>query len=90
MLHYLQGPAVSKYKRTVLSTSIKNNNPITVSLVSYARGGCEFVNNLRVAPLCGDRGRVTHLLGVLKGRPCEKPSTLDGSVCPSGNPDLGH
>jgi hypothetical protein len=86
----LQGPATSKYELKVLSTSIKHNTAITVSLVSYARGGCKFLNNLRATPLFGAGGRVTHLLGVLTGRPREKPSTLDCSVFPSGNPDLGH
>jgi hypothetical protein len=86
----LQGPATNAWELKALSASIEHNTATTVRLINYARGGCAFVNNLRVKPLFGERGRVTHLLGVLTGRPQEPPSSLDGSVTLTGNPDLAH
>lgn len=88
----MQGPATDTRELRALTSGIALSSAACARLVNYARGGTAFHNDLRVAPLVGAAGRVTHLLGVLTGVPRERPGRLDGSECSDGTmePDLAH
>lgn len=84
----MQGPATDAREVRALTCGIQESGAACARLVNYARGGAAFTNDLRVAPLVGDTGRVTHLLGVLTGVPRERTGRLDGSECCDGAAEL--
>ena len=63
---FLQGQDLDQPGCRQLSESIAEGRQARILLRNYKRDGSLFYNELSIAPLVGDTGRVTHFFGVLR------------------------
>src|SRR5690606_35690042 len=49
---------------SLLRTALRNEEPITLELINYRKSGYAFHNQLSIAPIRDEKGRVTHFVGV--------------------------
>jgi two-component system cell cycle sensor histidine kinase/response regulator CckA len=61
---FLQGSRTDRMMVSLLRTALRNKEPITLELINYRKSGYAFHNQLSIAPIRDDKGRVTHFVGV--------------------------
>ena len=61
---FLQGEDREQEGRAVIRTALDRGESCTVTLRNYRKDGTLFWNELRIAPLHDDLGRVTHFIGI--------------------------
>lgn len=61
---FLQGPESDPAAVERIREAIRHATPCTVELVNYRKNGTRFWNELSIAPVLNDAGRLTHFIGV--------------------------
>jgi PAS domain S-box-containing protein len=61
---FLQGPDTDPEVTRTLRTAIKNGRECAVTILNYRKDGTPFWNDLRIAPIFGERDEVTHFVGI--------------------------
>lgn len=61
---FLQGVRTSEEARQKIRDALDRDEPVTVELLNYRKGGRPFWNRLSITPIPDAQGRVTHYIGV--------------------------
>lgn len=65
-LAMLQGPLTNRMKLRTLLDGVQQGFAGSTTVINYKKSGCAFYNRIRIRPLRGEDGVVTHLLGLAR------------------------
>ncbi len=61
---FLQGPRTDEETVDEIRAGLENEEPVVVEILNYRRDGARFWNQLHLAPIRDESGRVTHYIGL--------------------------
>lgn len=63
--HFLYGSRTDKSQIEYVEKALANSEPVSIEMIHYRKSGETFSNQLSIAPIRDDRGKVTHFVGVV-------------------------
>lgn len=63
--HFLYGSRTDKSQIEYVEKALANSEPVSIEMIHYRKSGEAFSNQLSVAPIRDDQGKVTHFVGVV-------------------------